>query len=72
MRARWKRGGTARQVDHRRRQHHAVEPALAGMRHPQHHLFTGRSEQIEKYFETVRALRDQPGINLSRVGTHAE
>ena len=54
QRARWKRGAAARQVDHRRRQHDAIEPALAGMRDADQHRATHRVCQREVRRRAVR------------------
>ena len=43
-----------RKIDHRRRQHDAVEPALAGMRDPQHHRAAHRMRQREIRRRTIR------------------
>ncbi len=54
QRAHRQRGDPPRQVDHRRRQHHAVEPAFAGMRHPQHDRAAHRMGQREMRRRTIR------------------
>ncbi len=54
QRARQKRGAAAGKIDHRRRQHHAVEPALAGMRDAQHHRPAHRMRQREMRRRAIR------------------
>ena len=54
QRAHGQRGRASRQVDHRRRKHHSVEPALARMRDPQHDGAAHRMRQREIGRRTIR------------------
>ncbi len=80
QRRRRKRGAMPGKVDHRRGQHHAIEPALAGARDPQHHRAAHRMRQREIRWRAIRQhhllhegldidleIRERADIALARI-----